>query len=103
MSSLMMESKVTIGVNAEIIHINLQPFLSYHVGKEVVHESLEGGWCVTGSKEHHSWFEESKDSDEGSFPLVFLMDTDLVVTPSNVECHEAGGIFDVINELRDER
>ena len=41
MSSLMMESKVTIGVNAEIIHINLQPFLSYHVGKEVVHESLE--------------------------------------------------------------
>ena len=50
MSLFVVERKVIIGVNAKIIHVNLQPFLSYHVSEDVVHEGLEGEWHITESK-----------------------------------------------------
>ena len=98
----MVESKVTIGVDVKIVHVNLQPFLSYHVSEDVVHEGLKGRWYITEFKEHYSWFVESEGGDEGSFPLVFLMNMDVVVTPSNVKFCEEGGIFHVVNKFRDE-
>ena len=98
----MMEGEIVFGVDTNIIHIDLQPFFHYHVSKDVVYESLKGRWCIAESKEHYGWFKESEGGDEGGLPLIFLTNEDVVVAPLNVELHEEGGIFHIINELRDE-
>ena len=77
-------------MDTKVIHVDLQPFLSEYVSEDMVHECLECGRCITESKEHDSGFEESRGSDEGSFPLVFLSNANVVVPPTNVEFGEQG-------------
>ena len=90
-------------MDSKIIHVDLQPFLLYHVHEDVIHESLEGGGSVAKSKEHDGGFEESHWSDKGSFPLIFLLDMNVVISPTNVEFSEQGGFLHIIDEFRDER
>ena len=97
----MVEGKVIFGVDTDVVHINFQPLFSYHVGEDVVHKGLECRWCIAKPEEHHCWFEKSQGGDEGSFPLVFLMNADVVIAPSDVKLCEEGGILHVINEFRD--
>ena len=99
----MVEGKVIFGVDTDVIHINFQLFFCYHVGKDVVHKGLECRWCVAKPEEHHCWFEESKGSDKGGFPLVFFMNVGVVKAPLDVEFREEGGIFHVIDEFWDEQ
>ena len=44
------EGEVILGVDANIIHVNLQPFLCYQVSNNMIHEGLEGGQCITAPK-----------------------------------------------------
>ena len=97
----MVEGEVIFGVDTDVIHINFQPFFHYHVSKDVIHEGLECGWHIAKPKEHYYWFEESKGSDKGGFPLVFFTNMDVVVAPPDIEFHEEGGIFHVVNEFWD--
>ena len=101
MSSFMMKDKVSLGVEAKIIHIDFEPSFCDHISKYVVHKCLESGWCITKAEEHNSGFEKAKGSDEGCLPLVRLADTDVVIPPSNVEFSEEGGVLYVIDEFRD--
>ena len=59
-----------------------------HVSENMVHEGLKSAGGIAESEEHDSWFKKSKRSDECSFPLIFLMNMDVVVTPANVEFSE---------------
>ena len=86
--SFMMEIWVVLGVDAEVIHVDLQPFFPEHVGEDMVHKCLECGGCIAESEEHDGGFEESHGSDESSFPLVFFLNTDVVVFPANVKFGE---------------
>ena len=86
--SFVMETQVVLGVDAEVVHVDLQPLFPEHVGEDMVHERLERGGCVAESKEHDGGFEESHGSDESSFPLVFFSNTDIVVSPANVKFGE---------------
>ena len=99
----MVEGKVIFGVDTNVVHVNFQPLFSYHVGENVVHKGLECRQCIAKPKEHHCWFEKSQGCDEGSFPLVFLTNADVVIAPSDVELHEEGGVLHVIDEFRDKR
>ena len=99
----MVEGKVIFGVDTDVIHINFQLFFCYHVGKDVVHKGLECRWCVAKPEEHHCWFEESKGSDKGGFPLVFFMNVGVVKAPPDVKFREEDGIFHVIDEFWDEQ
>ena len=99
----MVEGKVIFGVDTDVVHINCQPFFCYHIGEDMVHKGLECRWCIAKPEEHHCWFEESKGSDEGSFPLVFFTNVDVVIVPPDVKFREEGGIFHVINEFWDEQ
>ena len=98
----MVEGNVVFGVDAQVIHVNFQPFLPQHVGENVVHECLRCGGSIAKSEEHDSGFEESHGSDEGSFPLILFPNVDVVVSPTNVELGEQGGLLHVINEFWDE-
>ena len=97
-----MEVQVIFGVNAKVVHVDLQSFFPEHVGKDMVHECLECGGCITESEEHDGGFEESHGSDESSFPLVFL-NTDIVVSPANVKLGEQSQFLHIIHEFQNER
>ena len=66
----------------------------------MVYECLKHGGSIAKSEEHDSGFKESHGSDESSFPLVFFLNVDVVVSPVNVKPGEQGGFFHVINEFR---
>ena len=68
----------------------------------MVHESLEGGESVAKSEEHNSGFKESHRGDKGSLPLIFLLDTNVVISPTNIKFCEQGRFLHVVNEFRDE-
>ena len=99
----MVEGKVIFGVDADVIHINFQPFFRYHISKDVVHKGLEYRQCIARPEEHHCWFKKSQGDNKGGFPLVFFTNADVVIAPPNVKFHEEGGILHVVNEFRDEQ
>ena len=56
----------------------------------MVHKCLECGWCIAEAKEHDGGFKESHGGDERRFPLVFLLDADVIVSPADIELGEQG-------------
>ena len=69
----------------------------------MVHKGLENGWSVAKPEEHDSRFKESKRSDECSFPLVFLANTNVVESPSDIKLGEYCGVLHVVNQFGDKR
>ena len=97
-----MECEVSLGVNAQVIHINFQPALSDHVSEDMVHKGLECRRCIAKPEEHHCWFKKSQGGDKGDFPLVFFTNVDVVIAPSDVKFCEEGDILHVVDEFEDE-
>ena len=89
-----------MSVDAKVIHIDLKPLLCDHIGENVVHECLKRGWGIAKSEEHYGGFKKSKGDDERSLPLISFPNSDVVVPPADVKLGVQGGIFHVINELR---
>ena len=98
-----MKGQISLGEDAKIIHINLEPSFGDHVSKDVVHEGLKCRWCIAEAKEHDNGFKESKGGDECRFPLIGFPDINVVVPPTDVKLGAKGGVFHVVNEFRDER
>ena len=101
-SVMVVQCEVILGVYSQIIHIDLEPSFGDHIGKNVVHECLKGRRGVAESKKHYSGFKETKRGDERCFPLIFLSDANVVITPSNIEFGEQCGVLHIIDQLRDE-
>ena len=101
--SFMMEFEGTGGVKSKVIHVDFEPAFGNHVSENMVHEGLKSPGGIANSKEHDGWFKQSERSDECSFPLIFLINMEIVVTPANVEFSEVSGVLHVINEFRDKR
>lgn len=57
----------------------------------MIHHCLEGGRGVSQSEEHDRRFEQSSVSLECRLPFVPFLDTDVVVTPSNVHFGKDAG------------
>ena len=84
---------VVVGVDKEVVHVNDEPSFRDHVPERIGHESLKGGGRIGHAKEHDSGFEESSMSDEGGFPLIALLDSNVVISPSYVKLSEDLGVF----------
>ena len=76
----------------EVIHVDDKPSFHNHISKWVVHEMLEGGRGVGETKEHDSRFKEAFVGNKDSFPLVSILDIDIVVSPLYIEFGEDFGI-----------
>ena len=72
----------------EVVHVDDEPSFGNHVLEGVIHESLECHWGVGKSKEHYRWFKEAFVHDEGSFPLMAVLDANIVVSPADVKLGE---------------
>ena len=99
--AFMVESYISLSVDAKIIHKDFKPMFRDHVGKNVVHKCLERGWGIAEPEEHYCGFKESEGGDECSLLLVCFSNSDVIVPPVDVELGEQGGIFHVVNEFRD--
>ena len=86
----------------QIVHINLEPSFSDHVGKDMIHEHLKGRRGITEAKEHDGGFEETERGDECCLPLIFLLNANVVIAPSNIKFSEQSRVLHVIDQLRDE-
>ena len=86
----------------QVIHIDLVPHFGNHISENMIHECLKSGRSVTEPKKHYGGFKEAKRGDERCFPLIFLPDANVVVTPSNIEFGKQCRVLHVINQLRDE-
>ena len=64
------------------------------------HWKVEGG--VGHAKEHNSGLVESPVGNESGLPLVSVIDVDVVIPPSYVKLGEDLGVFDFVNEVRDQ-
>ncbi|KAF8547002.1 hypothetical protein OG21DRAFT_1425699, partial [Imleria badia] len=85
------EGDISIHMDGNIIHIDLEPSFSDNVGEDIIHECLECRGSIAKPEEHYGGFEETKRCDEGGLPLVLFLDADVVtysIFPTNVEFGE---------------
>ena len=68
-----------------------------------VHKGLEGRGSVTKTKGHDEWLEEAERALEGCFPFVTFADTDVIVTPADVELCEVTRSLELIDEFGNKR
>ena len=63
---------------------------------------MKGGGRVGKTKEHYGQFKKSFVGDKGSFPLVSILDMDIVISPADVKFGKDLCSLEFINEVRDE-
>ena len=89
-------------VDEEIIHVNDKPSFCNHVAKGIIHKVLEDGRGISETKEHHSWFEESLMGNEDGFPLMSILDLDVIVPPLDIKFGEDFHPLEFIDEIGNE-
>ena len=60
---------------------------------------MESGGGIGHAKEHDSGFVESSVGNEGGFPLVSFLDSDVVIPQVYIKLGEDLGIFEFVNEI----
>ena len=76
-----MEDENIIEINNDVSFIN-------EVVKNVWHDGLECGRCVTKAESHDEGFEEAKFGFKCCFPFVAFADTDIVIAPVDIKFRE---------------
>ena len=89
-------------VDEEIIHVNDEPSFCNHVAKGIIHEVLEDGRGISKTEEHHSWFEKSLMDNKDGFPLMSVLDLDIIVSPLDIKFGEDFRPLEFIDEIRNE-
>ena len=63
---------------------------------------MEGGERIGHAEEHDGGFIKSSVGDEGGFPLVAFLDSDIVISPSYIKLGKDLGILEFVDEIRDQ-
>ena len=99
MCALVVQFEVILGMYPQVVHIDLEPSLGNHVSKDMIHKHLKSWRSVTEAKEHYGGFKEAKRSDECHFPLVFLPNANVVITPLNIKLCEQRGVLHIVDQF----
>ena len=76
-----------VGVDEDIVQVNEDADIE-EVAKNVIHESLKGGWRIGESKRHYTPFKGAIASSECGFPCITFADSDKMVGVSEVNVGE---------------
>jgi hypothetical protein len=71
------------------------------VAEELVHHCLERRRQICETKEHNKWFIEAAVGYKGGFPLVSLLDADIIVAPAHVQRCKVMGALQLVNHFLD--
>ena len=93
---------IIVRVDKEVVHVDDEPSFCNHIPEGVGHELLEGGERIGHAEEHDGGFIKSSVGDEGGFPLVAFLDSDIVISPSYIKLVEDLGVFKFVNEVRNQ-
>ena len=63
----------------------------------MIHEGLESWWGIAEPEKDDCGFIKTKGGDEHSFPLMLLLNVNVVVTPSYIKLGEESRVFHVID------
>ena len=94
---------VIVGVDKEVVHVNDEPSFCDHFSERVRHELLEHGGGVCHAEKHDCGFVESSVGDESGLSLVAFLDADVVVPPLYIKLNKDLGVFEFVDEVRDQR
>ena len=97
LGTFVVKGEVSLGMDAQVIHIDLHPMFCNYICKDVIHKRLKSGWSIAEPKEHDSGFKESERSDECSLQLVFFTNTNVVKSPSDIELGKDCRVFHVVD------
>ena len=89
-----------MSANGQIVHVNDKPSFSDVVSEVKVHKCLKRRWGATKSKKHRRWFKQSKRCDEGSLPLITLLDSNVIIPPPYVKLGEERELVEIVDEVR---
>ena len=70
-------------------------------GQNHVHEHLERGRGIAHSKVHYFWLERAEARFECCFPLVSVLDSDIIIPPSHVEFGEDPCVSNLLYQIWD--
>ena len=101
MGKFMEVGKVVVE-HEDVVQVDYEVFLIDKVVEDIVHKGLKGGWGVAEAESHDEGFKETKGAFEGGFPFVALADTDVIVTPADVELDKIAGALEFVNEVGNE-
>jgi len=86
-------------VDDDIVHVDRSFAAIDEFHQFVIYHGLKGRWGVGQTKEHDSGFEESIACFEGGLPFVTFFDTDVVISPADVELGKPLFARDAMDEL----
>ena len=90
---------VVVRIDKEVVQVNDKPSFCNHIPEGIRHKLLKGGGRIGHAEEHNGGFIESSVGDEGGFPLVAFLDSDIVISPSYIKLGEDLGIFKFVDEV----
>ena len=89
-----------VRVDEDVIQVHEDANIE-EVAKNVVHESLKGGWRIGESERHYTPFKRAIASLECSFPFVTFTDLDKMVGMSEVNVGEQLCFMWTVQEIGD--
>jgi hypothetical protein len=93
---VVMEEQDVVEIDDEVAGVN-------KVRKNRVHKRLKGGGGIAEAEGHDKGFKEAKGAFEGGFPFIAMFNTDVVITPADVEFGKIAGALKFIDEVRNKR
>ena len=89
-----------LSVDQDVIEIHRDFPLCDQIDEDCVHERLECRRGVGKPEEHDQRFEQPSVTDEGCLPLVSFFDSDVIVTPADIELGEIPSTSEPIDYIR---
>jgi len=99
MDMVMMEIRI-IGVDEDVVQVNEDTNIEV-VAKNVVHESLKGGWRISESKRLNTPFKGAIVGLECGFPFVTFVDLDKMTGMSEINVREQSCFTWTVQEIGD--
>src|SRR5882724_4452632 len=72
----------------DVVHVDDYNSFVNEFSEDVIHHHLECCWAVSETKEHDKRFKQASVCPKGHFPLVSILDSHVVVSPSDVQFGE---------------
>ena len=90
-----------MSANGQVVHVDDKLSFSDVVSEVEVHKCLKCQWGTAKSEKHYCWFEQSKRHDEGSLPLITLLDSDVIIPPPYVKLGKERELAKIVDEVGD--
>jgi hypothetical protein len=91
------------GKDENVVEIHRDDPFHDEIVEYLIHHGLEGGRTIGEAKVHDQWFKEATIGAKCGLPLITLLNSDIIVPPTDVELGKVLRAFESVNEVIDER